>query len=82
MAPALQAFIDEAGQRSTSRKSSDHFVLSAVITENADLAAVATAQAHLRQQLGRQPDHPVHWQNLKGHAHRVHAVRSLAPILV
>jgi hypothetical protein len=71
------AFIDEAGQRSTSLNSSHHFVLSAVIIEGDDLAAVAGLQASLRLDLGRRPGDALHWQNLKGHSLRLHAAKTV-----
>jgi hypothetical protein len=39
--PQMHAFIDEAGQRSHSPSSSDHFVMSAVVVLDEDLPAAA-----------------------------------------
>jgi hypothetical protein len=82
MAPALHAFIDEAGARSSTLRSSDHFILAAVIIPDAELPPVAAAQARLRQDLRRPPGVTLHWQNLKSHSDRVHAARSLGQMPV
>lgn len=73
----LHAFIDEAGQRSSSQRSSDHFVLSAVIIPEDFLPSAAALLAQLRSELRRRPGDPLHWRNLKGHAPRVHAAKTL-----
>lgn len=73
----LHAFIDEAGQRSTSKRSSDHFVMAAVVIPEGRLEAVKDAQATLRVELGRRPQDALHWQNFRAHSQRVHAAKSL-----
>lgn len=73
----LHAFIDEAGVRSHSRASSDHFVMTAVIVGDQDLLAAGQFLARLRQDLGRRPGDQLHWVNLKKHEERVHAAKSL-----
>ena len=73
----LHGFIDEAGDRSRSVRSSQHFVMAGVVVADADLPAVAAMQARLRTDLGRRPGDPIHWQNLRSHAHRVHAARTV-----
>ena len=73
----LWAYIDEAGQRSASLKSSDHFVMSAVILKEEDAATASRFLAGLRSDLGRQAHDVLHWQNLKQHPQRVHAARQL-----
>ncbi|MGH9150207.1 MAG: DUF3800 domain-containing protein, partial [Acidimicrobiales bacterium] len=80
----LHAFIDEAGDRSRSGRSSQHFVMAGVVVADAVLPAVAAMQAQLRTSLCRRPGDPIHWQNLRSHAHRVHAARTVgqAPELV
>lgn len=75
--PKLHAFIDEAGQRSRSQKSSDHFVMSAVVVADADLPRAAAFLASLRTDLRRRPGDTLHWQNFKSHTDRLHAARSL-----
>ncbi|MDX3100431.1 DUF3800 domain-containing protein [Nonomuraea angiospora] len=68
------AFIDEAGQRSRNGKSSDHFVMSAVIIREEDLPKAAAFLADLRIALTRRPGDHLTWKNLKGHSPRLHAV--------
>lgn len=76
-APALHAFIDEAGVRSHSKASSDHFIMSAIIVADADLPAAASFLARLRRDLNRRPGDTLHWQNFRAHSDRLHAARSL-----
>ncbi|WP_019632482.1 DUF3800 domain-containing protein [Actinomadura atramentaria] len=78
MTDRTYAFIDEAGQRSRSAKSSDHFVMSAAIIDEEHLPDAASFLDKLRVDLGRRPTDHLHWRNLKGHPLRVHAVRSMA----
>ena len=74
--PKLHAFIDEAGQRSRSPRSSDHFVMSAVIVPERHLDRSSAFLARLRGDLGRNTNHVLHWRNLK-HRERVHIARQL-----
>lgn len=76
-ARAFHAFIDEAGQRASSRRSSDHFILSAVVIDAANLALATSFLAALKVDLRRKPDQVLHWQNLKAHADRLHASKSV-----
>ncbi|MEU5486963.1 DUF3800 domain-containing protein [Streptomyces sp. NPDC020196] len=73
----LHAFIDEAGVRSHSKASSDHFVMSAVIVDDRDLLAAKGFLAQLRLDLGRRPGDELHWVALKKHEQRIHAAKSL-----
>ncbi|MEU7224953.1 DUF3800 domain-containing protein [Streptomyces chrestomyceticus] len=73
----FHAFIDEAGVRSHSKASSDHFVMSAVVVECGKLPAARQFLADLRGDLKRGPGDPLHWVNLKKHEERVHAAKSL-----
>ncbi|WP_280916697.1 DUF3800 domain-containing protein [Streptomyces sp. SPB4] len=73
----LHAFIDEAGVRSHSRASSDHFIMTAVVVADEDLTLAAQFVAELRGELGRLPSHTLHWVNLKKHEERVHAAKRL-----
>jgi hypothetical protein len=73
----LHAFIDEAGVRSRSKASSDHFVMTAVVVDDQDLPASAQFLAQLRADLGRGPNDQLHWVALKKHEQRVHAAKSL-----
>lgn len=73
----LYAFIDEAGVRSRSKASSDHFIMSAIVVEDHDIPPAAQFLAQLRSELGRQPGDALHWVGLKKHEQRVHAAKSL-----
>jgi hypothetical protein len=52
-------------------------VLSAVLVDEVHLPTAAAFLAGLRAQLRRQPGQTLHWQNLKTHADRLHAAKSL-----
>jgi len=67
----LHAFIDEAGQRARTTKSSDHFVMSAVIVPDEHLGDAAAVLAGLRTDLNRRPGDTLHWRNVKGHSQRL-----------
>jgi hypothetical protein len=73
----LHAFIDEAGQRSASAKSSDHFVMSAVVIPSDHLGQATALLARLRADLQRPPGTVLHWRNLKAHSDRLHAAKAL-----
>ncbi|MFC7867380.1 DUF3800 domain-containing protein [Streptomyces murinus] len=73
----LHAFIDEAGVRSRSRSSSDHFVMTAIVLADQDLPAAAQFLAQLRSDLGRGPKDTLHWVALKKHEQRIHAAKFL-----
>lgn len=73
----LHAFIDEAGVRSRSKASSDHFVMTAVVVDDHDLPSAAQFLAQMRLDLGRRPSDTLHWVGLKKHEQRVHAAKSL-----
>jgi hypothetical protein len=72
----LCAFIDEAGQRATTPKSSAHLVLSAVVVQP-NLASTAQLLAQLRKDLGRRPGDALHWRNFTGHTSRLHAAQAV-----
>ena len=70
------AFVDESGHRSFSPKSSDFFVMSAVVLEDADgLRQAAEVAAQLRRELGRHPGDQLHWTNIKPHSQRLRAIQ-------
>lgn len=71
------AFIDEAGQRSRNGKSSEHFVMSAVIIREEDLPRAAAFLADLRIALDRRPGDHLTWKNFKGHSPRLYAAQAL-----
>lgn len=75
--PILHAYIDEAGQRSRSAKSSDHFVMSAVLVPDDDLPRAAAMLAQLRLDLKRRPGDVLHWRNLKGHSMKLHVAQTI-----
>ena len=81
--PLCDAFIDESGQRSKTAKSSDHFIMSAVVIEPGGLMAAAQLLADMRRDLGRRPGDELHWKNIKTHDQRVRAAQMLgaAPFL-
>lgn len=70
--PVYYSFVDEAGQRSRSAASSDHFVMSAVVIPEKYLPAAAALLATVRTDLVRAPGHTLHWRNLKQHSAKVH----------
>jgi hypothetical protein len=74
---ALQAFIDESGQRAVTRKSSDYFVMSAVVCRDINLPRTTELLASLRSDLGRHPEHRLHWKSLKLHDQRLHAATTV-----
>lgn len=74
----LHAYVDEAGVRSHSKASSDHFVMSAVVVADEDAGAAADFLAQLRVDLRRRPGDPLHWQNFNAHSDRLHAAKSLS----
>lgn len=73
----LHAFIDEAGQRSSSAKSSAHFVMSAVIVPSEHLGDAAALLGTMRRDLRRPPASTIHWRNLRSHSDRLYAARAL-----
>jgi hypothetical protein len=72
---ALHAFIDESGQRARTRKSSDHFVMAAVVYRDFNEHHVTRLLARMRADMGRMPGHRLHWQNFKTHHHRLRAAQ-------
>jgi hypothetical protein len=71
------AFIDESGQRSTTSKSSDHFVMSAVVIAPSELPEAATLLANMRLALRRGPSDEISWKKLRSHADRLKASQML-----
>lgn len=60
----MHAFIDESGQRSPSAKSSDYFVMSAVVALGPYLDRARGHLAELKQLTNRKPEHLLHWKKL------------------
>jgi hypothetical protein len=76
----LRAFIDESGQRSRSGRSSDHFVMSAVVIPDERLTDATDLLALLRADLKRNPGDPLHFNKIKHHAQRVRASQALGAV--
>jgi Protein of unknown function (DUF3800) len=76
-APILHAFIDEAGQRSRSARSSDHFIMSAVLVKEESLPAAAALLATIRTALQRAPGQTLHWRNLKQHSPKLYIAQQI-----
>ena len=74
---SLTAFIDESGHRTFSSRSSDYFVMSAVIFRARDLSASTTLLRQMREGIRRGPNYPLHWRRIKNHAQRVYLARSI-----
>ncbi|MHB1855598.1 MAG: DUF3800 domain-containing protein, partial [Acidimicrobiales bacterium] len=51
----LEAFIDESGDRGITKKSSDYFVVSAILVEDALAQAATDLLAQIRHDLNRHP---------------------------
>ena len=73
----LYAYIDESGQRAMTPLSSAHFVLSAVVIRDSNIARVAELQAELRAALRRAPSHSLHWTQLRRVEDRMTAAMAL-----
>lgn len=67
----LHAFIDESGQRARTPKSSDHFVMSAVVVPAEHLPDATATLASLRTDLARPSGATLHWRNIKTHTQRL-----------
>ena len=75
--PRLHAFVDEAGDRAVTARSSDHFLMAAAVVADAHLSAMADLLGQLRSDLRRRRGDPLHWQNIKGHAPRLHVAKTI-----
>lgn len=72
-----RVYIDEAGDRGISASSDCHFVVSAVIVPDAEDVALRTELATLREALGRQASHVLHFVKFS-HSQRLKAVQDIA----
>lgn len=73
----ILAFVDESGDPSTKSTSSRHFVMSAVLVRQSRLDEATDWLAGTRKLLGRQPEHTLHWVNLKRPEQRLLAAQRL-----
>jgi len=67
---ALHAYIDESGQLSHTRLSSDHFVLAAVVCREGNLPVLDRLLARIRAEIGRRQNDRLAWKNIKKPAQR------------
>jgi hypothetical protein len=74
---SLLAVVDESGQRAKTQKSSNHFVMSAVVYRDINHARTSELLRQLRNDLGRQPGQRLHWESIKTHDQRLHASQTL-----
>lgn len=78
-----RVFVDESGDRGWGGKSSDIFVLSAVIVRDADMPQLQAALADINSTLGKPPTTTLHWaENVKGHAQRKLVARTVGGLPV
>lgn len=61
----FRVYVDEAGGRHITPRSDSHFVLSAVVVHDSWNDHVRDQFADLKRQLGRHPDHVLHFSQLK-----------------
>jgi hypothetical protein len=73
----LVAFIDESGGRAHTLKSSDHFVMTAVVFHDSKQGEARQVVADLRKDLRRGPKDTLHWVNIQGHAQRLHVAKTI-----
>jgi Protein of unknown function (DUF3800) len=73
----LHAFIDESGGRAVTAKSTDYFVLTAVVIDQRDFSIASQTLAQIRDDLGRMPADPLSWKNIKSHSQRLRAAQLL-----
>jgi hypothetical protein len=70
-------YIDEAGDRGSGSRSSEHFLVAAVIVRESNLERTRQDLTDLASVLGRGPGHPIHFRNLN-HSRRIKAAADLA----
>jgi hypothetical protein len=70
--PKLLAFIDESGQRSMTKNSSDYFVLAAVLMPERRRVEGEEWLARIRTDLRRQQGQVLHWKQYVAHRDRLH----------
>lgn len=67
MTERLHVYIDESGTPSSSRKASDHFVISAVAVRGRNQSLLDDWLLRAKQHLNRRPEHELTWKQLKRH---------------
>jgi hypothetical protein len=73
----FRVYVDEAGDRSISAASDDHFVVSAIIVPGPLDATVRSELADLRAVLGRHPGHVLHYRKFT-HPQKIKAAQDIA----
>jgi hypothetical protein len=74
-------WVDETGDRGLGRRSSDIFVLSAVMARENDAATLGAGIDAINTTLGRPPGATLHWaENVKDHAQRKMVARTLGSL--
>lgn len=68
----LLAFIDESGQRALTKRSSDHFVIAAVLMPERRRPEAEEWLERMRKDLRRQPGQVLHWKGYVAHRDRLH----------
>jgi hypothetical protein len=76
-----RVFVDETGDRGWGSKSSDIFVLSAIIVRDSDVPRLQVALDHINNTLGKPSGTTLHWaENIKTHEQRKFVARTLGTI--
>jgi Protein of unknown function (DUF3800) len=73
----LRAYIDESGGRAVTAKSTDYFVMSAVVIDDRVLPSARATLSQIRADLGRRPGDVLSWKNIKSHTQRLRAAQLL-----
>lgn len=77
--PVYRVYVDEAGDRGWGGRSSETFVVSAVIVKDADDRTIRQSLKALTLQLGKPPGTVLHWaENVRVHTARKHVAREIA----
>ncbi len=65
-------------------RSTDYFVMSVVVIEGGDMAAVRQTLGEARRDLGRRPGDTLSWKNIKSHSQRLRAAQLVgaAPLTI
>lgn len=72
----LLAYIDESGDRGTTPKSSDYFVMTAVVVRDKNLLHADLLFAGIKHDLRRRPTQELSWKGLKTLSDRFLAVHA------